>query len=93
MLNPMQEQALKKLMTEDMQTNVSAYFASMIVEITKRRAEETKRPVGRPKKDDEEDDEEMVLHPDQISIGNKGRMITKGQYNELARRSGRPELD
>lgn len=93
-LNSMQEEALKKLMIGDMQTNVSAYFGLLITEVIRRRAEDKgeKRPVGRPRKEDGEDDTEtMVLHPDQTM--NKGRLITKGEYNILAKRQGKPEID
>lgn len=92
-LNPMQEDTLQKLMLSDQEDSVSAYFGRILVEVSQRRDAEKKvvRPVGRPRKDDDEssaDDDVMVLHPDQMSIGNKGRYITKSEYNILAPRYG-----
>lgn len=48
--NEAQEKALKKLMADDMQENVSQYFGMMIAEITRNRINNQRRPVGRPRK-------------------------------------------
>jgi hypothetical protein len=97
-LNKQQSEALAKLMHDDMQSNKSPYIGILIAEVVRRREAEkiNKRPVGRPvKKDDDEnpDDDEMVLHPDQLSIGNKGRYITKSEYNLIAPRYGKEILE
>ena len=81
-VTPAQMVALQKLMDDDMQTNRSAYFGLMIGEITKYR---NKPKAGRPKNEPEEEEPAIYLHPDQSSIGNKGRRITKTEldwYNE-----------
>lgn len=53
-LSPAQLEAFTNLMVEDLQTNKSAYFAYLIAQEQKRRREpvETKRPPGRPRKDE-----------------------------------------
>lgn len=67
--NEQQVEALEKLMAEDMQTNVSAYFGFLIAEVTKMRGErKEKKPVGRPKKGEEE----VVYYPSpDVKFGNR----------------------
>jgi hypothetical protein len=58
-LNEPQNEILKKMMDEDLQTDVSAYFGMILAnEWKQREAEKAKRPVGRPRKEDEENEEE-----------------------------------
>jgi hypothetical protein len=57
-VNAVQDEALKKLMSDDMQENVSTYFGMMIAEITRCRAGNQRRAVGRPKKSEAEGEEE-----------------------------------
>ena len=64
--NEVQEEALKKLMKDDMQDSVSQYFGMMIAEISKNREGKQRRAVGRPKKNDTEDaikEKEWYLAP------------------------------
>ena len=54
-VNAEQLEALEKMMKEDMQTNISQYFGLLISEVWKmREGGKNKRPVGRPKKEEEE---------------------------------------
>jgi hypothetical protein len=50
----MKQEALNKLMKEDMEANVSAYIGRMITQEVLRR--DNKKPVGRPKKEDEKEE-------------------------------------
>lgn len=53
------EEALEKMMTEDGHDNTSYFIGGLIGNEWKRReAEKAKRPVGRPRKEDEENEEE-----------------------------------
>lgn len=55
-LNDLQLEALDKLMAEDLETNRSAYLGRFIAQEVARREESAKkRPVGRPKKEEEEE--------------------------------------
>ncbi len=63
-LNEKKEEALKEMMDDDLETNVSGYVGNLIVQEHKRRtanSEPGKRPVGRPKK--EKDEEDTNLYP------------------------------
>ena len=60
-LNEAQEEALRKLMSEDLQDNVNRYFGIMIAEVVKGREGRKRGAVGRPKK--EEGDEEEKWYP------------------------------
>ena len=55
-------------MAEDFQTNKSAFFAYLVVQEKKRRSEEGgKRPVGRPKKEEEfNEDDNTVKNPEYV---------------------------
>lgn len=57
--NQQQDEALKKLMEEDMQDNVSAYFGMMIAEITNSRQGKRRGAVGRPRKSETGEEEEV----------------------------------
>lgn len=56
-----QNEALERLMKEDMQENVSQYFGMMIAEVVKGREGRRRGAVGRPKKS--EGDEEEKWYP------------------------------
>ena len=61
--NEQQEEALRKLMKEDMQENVSQYFGMMIAEIVKGREGKRRGAVGRPRKSESEEDAETLWYP------------------------------
>jgi len=52
-VNKEQQEALEKLMQEDLQTNVSQYFGMMIAEVTQWREDYKTKRAGRPKKEEE----------------------------------------
>jgi hypothetical protein len=59
-LNEPQNNMLSEMMKEDAQTDVSAFFGIILVNEYKiRQVEKNKKPVGRPKKEEEEDIEEV----------------------------------
>lgn len=60
-VNQQQQEALEKLMVEDMQYNVSSYFGMMIAEVVKGREGRKRGAVGRPKK--EESDTKLAWYP------------------------------
>lgn len=62
-LNKIQNEALLKLMVEDMQTNVSAYFGQLIVEVTKTRQLVKDKTKGRPRNEKPEEEEEPEIYP------------------------------
>jgi len=75
-INGLHKDILKEMMEEDRQDSLSIFIGFLLIEEYKRRqAEKTKRPVGRPRKEDDEEDEEIVpdytndLPKDQIWYG------------------------
>lgn len=57
-LNEPQNNILKEMMQEDAQTEISSFFGIVLVNEYKRRQEyKNKKPVGRPRKDDDEAEE------------------------------------
>jgi len=55
-LNDLQEDALKVMMKDDLNTNMSAFIGNLIGQEQKRRLEiKNKRTAGRPKKDEEDE--------------------------------------
>jgi hypothetical protein len=61
-LNLEQYTDLETLMKEDGQTNLT-FFIVFLINQEKKRRENTKRPVGRPRKEDKEDEEEELWYP------------------------------
>jgi hypothetical protein len=67
-LNEAQNEALKKLMADDLQENVNHYFGMMISEVVKGRESRRRGAVGRPRKvegesEDEEEGGEKKWYP------------------------------
>ncbi len=93
-LNDEQDNALEKLMSEDLATNRTAYLAMLIGAEAKRREEvRNKRPVGRPRKEDARaSEDEYESEPDYSqdkpkNILHFGRMIGKREFDDIQRNS------
>jgi hypothetical protein len=55
-LNQLQNISLQKMMHEDMQTDISSFMGGLIVkEWKEREREKNKKPIGRPRKENEQD--------------------------------------
>ena len=92
-LNPIQFAELEALMLEDVQTNFTTFGVYLIMQEKKRREEEKrKRGVGRPKGSVDEDgneEEEPRIYPHPDNFGpNKGRMLTKTEFDWYVEHSG-----
>lgn len=90
-LNEPQNDKLIKMMDEDLQTDVSAYFGMILAnEWKQREAEKARRPVGRPRKEDDEENEEEedpeIKYADDLpkNIMHFGRMIGQREYDDIA---------
>ncbi len=84
-----QAQGLDTLMLEDLQSNTTAYLVGLIGAELKRRAEAkallaAKRPVGRPRKDEEEyETEPDYSHDKPKNIPHFGRMIGPRELRDI----------
>lgn len=92
-LTPIQYAELQALMLEDAQVNKTAFIVYLIAQEKKRREEEKRRKgVGRPKgstDDDGEEEEEPRIYPHPDNFGpNKGRMLTKTEYDWYIEHTG-----
>lgn len=87
-LNQAQYDAMMTMITENMADTPSQFIRSLITEAWRGRTEEkTRRPVGRPRKDDSPGqvlDNELrnIPHPDQFSDANRGTFMTQSEYDE-----------
>ncbi len=78
-LSDAQHELLKSVMEMDTANNVSAYFAMLL---TNRKDEKTKRPAGRPRKEDESEEEEIANIPNPNKMDAKYRpLLTKTEYD------------
>lgn len=64
-INELQKKMLEEMMLEDAQTDVSNFLGFCLVnEYKKRQEEKNRRPVGRPRKDEEQEDIQFDAEPD-----------------------------
>ncbi len=83
-LSPEIEEALAKIMKEDLQTNRAGYIVALIGAEAKRR---TKKPMGRPKNTAEDVEEEADYTDDMPkNIPHFGRMIGKREKADIDER-------
>jgi hypothetical protein len=66
-VNEPQKKMLDEMMKEDAQTDVSTYFGFLIAEVYKaRQLEKNRRPVGRPRKEEDEDEYQEPNYDDDL---------------------------
>lgn len=81
-LNEAEAAILQTLMFEDAKEDVSGYFGFLLSEVYKTRQEGKKRPVGRPKTDENVSHDagpRTIPHPD--SMMHHGEFMTQAEYD------------
>ncbi len=80
-LNHYEEAMLDTLMREDGKTEVSSYIGTLLTEITRRRAEEKPKAIGRPRKDKDVEEDEPRTIPNPNPMDAKARpFLTPSEY-------------